>query len=100
MHGGDMGMGNAFGNGSYGMGWCLPRLDEALSALLVDLEERGLLESTLVVVVGEFGRTPRINRRAQSPGGSTGRTATPRSSPAAASAAARSTASPTRSAPT
>jgi hypothetical protein len=29
MHGGHMGMGNAFGSGSYGMGWCLPRLDEA-----------------------------------------------------------------------
>jgi hypothetical protein len=60
MHGSNMGMGNAFGTGSYGMGWCLPRLDEALSALLVDLHERGRLESTLVVVVGEFGRTPRI----------------------------------------
>jgi uncharacterized protein (DUF1501 family) len=43
------------------MGWCLPRLDEALSALLVDLRERGPLERTLVVVVGEFGRSPRIN---------------------------------------
>jgi hypothetical protein len=61
MHGGHMGMGNAFGTGSYGMGWCLPRLDEALSALLVDLRQRGLLESTLVVVMGEFGRSPRIN---------------------------------------
>jgi hypothetical protein len=61
MHGGHMGMGNAFGDGSYGMGWCLPRLDEALSALLVDLRDRGLLDSTLVVVVGEFGRSPRIN---------------------------------------
>jgi hypothetical protein len=61
MHGGHMGMGNAFGNGSYGMGWCLPRLDEALSALLIDLRDRGLLERTLVVVVGEFGRSPRIN---------------------------------------
>jgi hypothetical protein len=61
MHGGHMGMGNAFGTGSYGMGWCLPRLDEALSALLTDLRERGLLERTLVVVVGEFGRSPRIN---------------------------------------
>jgi hypothetical protein len=60
MHGSNMGMGSAFGSGSYGMGWCLPRLDEALSALLVDLQERGLLESTLVVVMGEFGRTPRI----------------------------------------
>jgi len=61
MHGGHMGMGNAFSNGSYGMGWCLPRLDEALSALLIDLRDRGLLERTLVVVVGEFGRSPRIN---------------------------------------
>ncbi|HJT78552.1 MAG TPA: DUF1501 domain-containing protein, partial [Gemmataceae bacterium] len=61
MHGGHMGMGNAFGSGSYGMGWCLPRLDEALSALLVDLRDRGLLGRTLVVAVGEFGRSPRIN---------------------------------------
>ena len=68
MHGGEMGMGNAFGTGSYGMGWCLPRLDEALSTLLVDLEERGMLEKTLVVVVGEFGRTPRINASGANPG--------------------------------
>jgi hypothetical protein len=61
MHGSEMGMGSAFGSGSYGMGWCLPRLDEALSALLVDLEERGMLATTLIVVTGEFGRTPRIN---------------------------------------
>jgi hypothetical protein len=39
----------------------LPDLDEAVSALLDDLEERGLLESTLVVVLGEFGRTPKLN---------------------------------------
>ena len=63
MHGGHMGMGNAFGTGSYGMGWCLPRLDEALSALLIDLKERGLLESTLVVVMGEFGRSPKIQTK-------------------------------------
>lgn len=62
MHGGEMGMGNAFGTGSYGMGWCLPVLDNALSALLTDLADRGLLDSTLVVVSGEFGRTPRINQ--------------------------------------
>ncbi|HUY33275.1 MAG TPA: DUF1501 domain-containing protein [Pirellulales bacterium] len=68
MHGGEMGMGNAFGTGSYGMGWCLPRLDEALSALLVDLHERGLLGNTLVVVAGEFGRTPRINATGANPG--------------------------------
>lgn len=65
MHGGHMGMGNAFAGGSYGMGWCLPRLDEALSALLADLQERGLLERTLVVVIGEFGRSPRINTQGQ-----------------------------------
>jgi uncharacterized protein (DUF1501 family) len=68
MHGGEMGMGSAFGTGSYGMGWCLPRLDEALSALLVDLKERGMLENTLVVVAGEFGRTPRINVSGANPG--------------------------------
>ncbi len=60
MHGGNMGMGNAFGKGSYGMGFCLPRLDQALSALLSDLHESGRLENTLVVVTGEFGRTPYV----------------------------------------
>jgi len=40
----------------------LPQLDISLSALLDDLEERGMLESTLVVAMGEFGRTPRINK--------------------------------------
>lgn len=39
-------------------------LDQALSALLDDLDERGLLSETAVVVVGEFGRTPKINNRA------------------------------------
>lgn len=42
-------------------GWML---DQALSALLDDLHDRGLLDSTLVVAVGEFGRTPKINDRA------------------------------------
>lgn len=68
MHGSEMGMGNAFGNGSYGMGWCLPCLDQGLSALLIDLRERGLLERTMVVVMGEFGRTPRINQPNVNPG--------------------------------
>jgi hypothetical protein len=68
MHGAEMGMGNAFGPGSYGMGYCLPCLDEALSGLLTDLEERGMLESTLVVVCTEFGRTPRINQNNGIPG--------------------------------
>ena len=39
----------------------LPPADKALAALISDLEERGLLESTLVVATGEFGRTPQIN---------------------------------------
>jgi len=60
MHGGNMGMGNAFGNGSYGMGFCLPRLDQALSGLFTDLKERGMMDNTLVVVTGEFGRTPKV----------------------------------------
>jgi hypothetical protein len=60
MHGGNMGMGNAFGNGSYGMGFCLPRLDQALSGLLTDLKERGMMDNTLLVVTGEFGRTPNV----------------------------------------
>lgn len=68
MHGSEMGMGSAFGSGSYGMGWCLPCLDEGLSALLIDLDERGLLDSTLVVVTGEFGRTPTINQPSILPG--------------------------------
>jgi uncharacterized protein (DUF1501 family) len=42
----------------------LPVLDKAWSALLTDLEERGLLKDTLVVWMGEFGRTPTINNRA------------------------------------
>ena len=40
-----------------------PQLDQVLSALLTDLSDRGLLDETLVVVMGEFGRTPKINTR-------------------------------------
>ena len=39
----------------------LPSLDRALSALIQDLSERSILDETLVVVMGEFGRTPKIN---------------------------------------
>ncbi|HZU35124.1 MAG TPA: DUF1501 domain-containing protein [Gemmataceae bacterium] len=42
----------------------LPRWDRAYSALIEDLEARGLLESTLVIAWGEFGRTPRVNNDA------------------------------------
>lgn len=40
----------------------LPLADRSLSALIDDLDDRGLLESTLVVGMGEFGRTPTINK--------------------------------------
>ena len=54
-------IGSIFGTGSYGLAFALPRVDEAVSALLSDLETRGLLETTLVVLVGEFGRTPKVS---------------------------------------
>jgi len=41
-----------------------PMLDQALSALLDDLGARGLLAQTVVIAVGEFGRTPKINNKA------------------------------------
>ena len=42
-------------------GTLLPQLDAALSSLLQDLVEGGMRERTLVVVMGEFGRSPKIN---------------------------------------
>ena len=42
----------------------LPRLDRAVATLLSDLADRGMLESTMVMVIGEFGRTPKINKNA------------------------------------
>src|SRR5262249_15409589 len=42
----------------------LPQLDAAVASLLSDLAERGLLERTIVAVMGEFGRTPKINKAA------------------------------------
>jgi hypothetical protein len=42
----------------------LPMLDQGLSALLEDLDQRGRLQETLVVCLGEFGRTPKINANA------------------------------------
>lgn len=42
----------------------LPFLDRALSALLDDLSERGMLQETLVVTTGDMGRTPRVNGKA------------------------------------
>ncbi|MCH9654004.1 MAG: DUF1501 domain-containing protein [Planctomycetes bacterium] len=42
--------------------YCCPAFDLAYSALLEDLSTRGLLDDTMVVVTGEFGRTPQINK--------------------------------------
>jgi Protein of unknown function (DUF1501) len=42
----------------------LPDLDKAMGALVADLAQSGLLESTMIVWMGEFGRTPRINQNA------------------------------------
>ena len=39
----------------------LPVLDQSLSALLMDLDQRGMLDETLVAVLTDFGRTPKIN---------------------------------------
>lgn len=44
--------------------YLLPITDHTLPTLLTDLDERGLLDTTLVVWVGEFGRTPKINNMA------------------------------------
>ena len=41
----------------------LPPLDQAVAALLDDLESLGLLDETLVMMLGEFGRTPKINKK-------------------------------------
>jgi uncharacterized protein (DUF1501 family) len=45
-----------------GHGFKLPPLDRAVGALIDDLVDRGLFDRVLVVVMGEFGRTPRLNQ--------------------------------------
>ena len=42
----------------------LPEFDQGYSALIRDLDQRGLLDSTLVLAMGEFGRTPKVNDKA------------------------------------
>jgi hypothetical protein len=44
-----------------GFGNQMPKLDQAFAALIRDLDERGMLDSTLVMLTTEFGRTPKIN---------------------------------------
>jgi hypothetical protein len=46
----------------------LPIYDNSYAALLNDLDERGMLETTLVITAGEFGRTPKINTNNRGPG--------------------------------
>jgi hypothetical protein len=60
-HGGTGGLGGITGYAMLKEKYCIPPLDRAYSALLEDLADRGLLDETLVVTVGEFGRTPKIN---------------------------------------
>ena len=44
-----------------GHGYKLPHVDQAVGALIDDLTDRGMLDNVLIIVMGEFGRTPRIN---------------------------------------
>jgi hypothetical protein len=39
-----------------------PKMDQGIAALINDLDERGLLDTTLVICLGEFGRTPKVNK--------------------------------------
>jgi uncharacterized protein (DUF1501 family) len=61
---------NAMRPGHFGdyMGRRLPYLDQALSALIEDVFERGLDKRILVVVIGEFGRTPRLSKNSSGVG--------------------------------
>ncbi len=63
-HGGTGSLGGITGYQMLKEKYCLPPLDLAYSALLEDLHERGMLDETLVVMLGEFGRTPKINAAA------------------------------------
>ncbi len=79
----------------------LPPTDRAIAALLDDLSASGLLDETLVVITGEFGRAPRLTKNGNNPipGATTGRRCSPAFSPAPACKEARRSASPTRTAP-
>jgi hypothetical protein len=60
-HGGTPGLGSIGGYAMLKEKYCIPPLDRAYAALMEDLSQRGLLGETLVVTVGEFGRSPKIN---------------------------------------
>jgi hypothetical protein len=63
-HGGTGSLGGLTGYQMLKEKYCLPPLDQGYSALIEDLSERGLLDDTLVAMLGEFGRTPKINPQA------------------------------------
>lgn len=63
-HGGIGALGGISGYDMLKADYCLPPLDRGYSALLDDLQQRGLLDETLVAMFGEFGRTPKINAQA------------------------------------
>jgi hypothetical protein len=57
-----------YGGISKGLGPLLPLFDHVLTTLVGDLEERGLLDKTLVIAMGEFGRTPYMGTQDNSGG--------------------------------
>lgn len=61
-HGGSGSLGGITGYAMLKEKYCLPPLDAAYATLLDDLSSRGLLDDTLVLMLGEFGRTPKINK--------------------------------------
>lgn len=63
-HGGSGSLGKITGYAMLKEKYCLPPLDQGYSALIEDLSSRGLLDETLVAMLGEFGRTPKINPNA------------------------------------
>lgn len=60
-HGGTGSLGGVTGYEMLKANYCLPPLDQGYSALIEDLSQRGMLGDTLVAMLGEFGRTPKIN---------------------------------------
>lgn len=63
-HGGTASINGITGKQMLQEAYCLPSLDKGYSALIEDLSQRGLLDDTLVGMLGEFGRTPKINPQA------------------------------------
>ncbi|GAB4458729.1 MAG: DUF1501 domain-containing protein [Armatimonadaceae bacterium] len=58
----DLGGWDTHNNGFNSLKNLLPRFDQGVGAFIADLSQRGLLDKTMVIVIGEFGRTPVINR--------------------------------------